>query len=173
MRRTSFAGMNCSVAGALEILGEWWTMLIVRDAFMGVRRFEDFQRRLGIARNVLTTRLQKLVAAGILERRRYQERPERFEYRLTAKGIELYPILVSLMQWGDRWAPAETKGPPVVLIHRECGHESRPHLVCDHCGAPADPRQMVPVAGPGYDDREELAPHLHPRPPVATRRSGT
>jgi DNA-binding HxlR family transcriptional regulator len=171
MRRTSFAGMNCSVAGALEILGEWWTMLIVRDAFMGVRRFEDFQRRLGIARNVLTTRLQKLVAAGVLERRRYQERPERFEYRLTEKGLELYPILVSLMQWGDRWAPGESPGPPVILVHRGCGHASQPHLVCNQCGEPADPRQMDPVAGPGFDDREELAPHLRPRP-VASGRSG-
>src|SRR5258706_446753 len=83
MRRTSFAGMNCSVAGALEIVGEWWTFLVLRDAFLGVRRFEDFQRRLGIARNVLTARLQTLVSHGILERRRYQERPERYEYRLT------------------------------------------------------------------------------------------
>jgi DNA-binding HxlR family transcriptional regulator len=170
MRRTSFAGMNCSVAGALEILGEWWTMLIVRDAFMGVRRFEDFQRRLGIARNVLTTRLQKLVGAGILERRRYQERPTRFEYRLTDKGLELYPILVSLMQWGDRWAEGGS-GPPVVLVHRICGHPSEPHLVCDHCGEPADPRQMQPVAGPGFDRREELAPHM--RPQVASEVSGT
>ncbi len=164
--------MNCSVAGALEILGEWWTMLIVRDAFMGVRRFEDFQRRLGIARNVLTTRLQKLVAAGILERRRYQERPERFEYRLTEKGLELYPILVSLMQWGDRWAEGGN-GPPVVLVHRTCGHRSVPHLVCDQCGEPADPRQMQPVAGPGFDRREELAPHMRPAAPVASEVSGT
>lgn len=159
MRRTSFAGMNCSVAGALEILGEWWTMLIVRDAFMGVRRFEDFQRRLGIARNVLTTRLQKLVASGILERRRYQERPERFEYRLTAKGLDLYPILVSLLQWGDRWAPAEG-GPPVLLVHRDCGQVSSPYLVCDHCGEPIDPRRVDPVAGPGHDAAKDPAPHL-------------
>src|SRR5437867_2038639 len=100
MRRTSFAGMNCSVAASLEILGEWWTFLVLRDAFFGVRRFEDFQRRLGIARNVLTTRLQTLVNHGVLERRLYQDHPPRYEYRLTQKGLELHPVLVSLMKWG-------------------------------------------------------------------------
>ena len=117
MRRTSFAGMNCSVAGALEIVGEWWTFLVLRDAFLGVRRFEDFQRRLGIARNVLTARLQTLVSHGILERRLYQVRPERFEYRLTDKGLELHPILVSLMQWGDKWGGVAA-APPMELVHK-------------------------------------------------------
>src|SRR5512140_1885367 len=103
MRRTSFADMNCSVARTLEVIGEWWSMLVVREAFNGVRRFDDFQARLGIARNVLATRLQSLVEHGILDRRLYQERPERYEYRLTEKGRELYPVLISMMRWGDRW----------------------------------------------------------------------
>ena len=163
MRRTSFAGMNCSVAGALEILGEWWTFLVLRDAFLGVRRFEDFQRRLGIARNVLAARLQTLVAHGVLERRRYQERPERFEYRLTAKGLDLYHVLLSLMEWGDRWTGKEG-APPLVLVHRACGHESAPHLVCDHCGEPVGARDMQPVTGPGWDGAEEPAPHVQVRP---------
>jgi DNA-binding HxlR family transcriptional regulator len=148
MRRTSFAGMNCSVAAALEILGEWWTFLVLRDAFLGVRRFEDFQRRLGIARNVLATRLQTLVAHGVLERRRYQERPERFEYRLTDKGRDLYPVMIALMQWGDRYNAGEA-GPPVELIHEPCGEHTHPRLVCDHCGEPIDPRDIRPQPGPG------------------------
>jgi DNA-binding HxlR family transcriptional regulator len=159
MRRTSFAGMNCSVAGALEIVGEWWTFLVLRDAFLGVRRFEDFQRRLGIARNVLTARLQTLVSHGILERRLYQERPERYEYRLTDKGLELHPILVSLMQWGDKWAGV-ADAPPMGLIHTGCGHPSAPRMVCDHCGEPVHARDMQPVTGPGWNEDEELAPHL-------------
>src|SRR5437588_10055882 len=103
--------MRCSVARTLGLVGEWWTLLVLRDSFRGVRRFDDFQRNLGIARNVLADRLATLVEAGILERRRYQERPERFEYRLTDKGRDLYPVIVTLMQWGDRWA-ADPSGPP-------------------------------------------------------------
>src|SRR5919109_5207309 len=137
MRRTSFAGMNCSVAGALEIVGEWWTFLVLRDAFLGVRRFEDFQRRLGIARNVLTARLQTLVSHGILERRRYQERPERFEYRLTDKGRDLWPVLMTLLQWGDRYYA--TEGPPTIVRHRDCGGEVTRHLTCARCGAELEP----------------------------------
>jgi DNA-binding HxlR family transcriptional regulator len=141
MKRTSFAGMNCSVARTLEVIGEWWTMLVVREAFNGVRRFDDFQARLGIARNVLTTRLQSLVDHGILERRLYQERPERFEYRLTEKGFDLYPVLISLMQWGDKWQ-AGPEGPPVVLTHENCGHTPEPALVCTHCNKPITAREM-------------------------------
>ena len=166
MRRTSFAGMNCSVAGALEIVGEWWTFLVLRDAFLGVRRFEDFQRRLGIARNVLTARLQTLVGHGILERRLYQDRPERYEYRLTDKGLELHPILVSLMRWGDKWAGV-ADAPPMELMHKGCGHRSAPLMVCDHCGEPVHARDMQPVTGPGWNEGEELAPHLIPGPASA------
>ena len=159
--------MNCSVAAALEILGEWWTLLVLRDAFLGVRRFEDFQRRLGIARNVLTTRLQTLVAHGVLERRRYQERPERFEYRLTDKGLDLYPVLLSLMEWGDRWTGPEA-GPPLVVVHRACGYESAPRLVCDHCGEPVAARDMQPVTGPGWNAAEEPPPHVRVTQPTAS-----
>ena len=107
MRRTSFADMNCSVAQSLEVIGEWWTPLILRDAFMGVRRFEQFQTRLGIARNVLASRLESLVEHGILEEVQYQDRPVRFEYVLTSKGSELWTVLTMLRQWGDKWlAPA-------------------------------------------------------------------
>ena len=135
--------MNCSVAGALEIVGEWWTFLVLRDAFLGVRRFEDFQRRLGIARNVLTARLQTLVGHGILERRLYQERPERYEYRLTDKGLELHPILVSLMQWGDKWTGV-ADSPPMELIHKGCGHRSAPASCATTVASPSRPATCSP-----------------------------
>ena len=147
MRRTSFAEMNCSVARTLEVVGEWWTMLVVREAFNGVRRFDDFQERLGIARNVLASRLQGLVDHGVLERRLYQERPERYEYRLTQKGFDLYPVLLSLLAWGDRWATPE-KGVPLRIIH-ECGNEAKAQLVCSSCGKPMSARESHGVPGPG------------------------
>lgn len=140
MRRTSFADMNCSVARTLEVVGEWWTMLVIREAFNGVRRFDDFQGRLGIARNVLAARLQSLVDHGVLERRQYQDRPPRCEYRLTEKGRDLYPVLVSMLTWGDRWT-AGPEGPPVRLTH-ECGHDPQATLVCGHCGEKLDARHV-------------------------------
>src|SRR5919112_1114607 len=103
----TYDSQHCSIARALEVLGDRWTLLVIRDAFLGLRRFDDFQRDLGIARNVLADRLGRLVDEGILERHAYQERPERFEYRLTEKGADLWPVLISLMKWGDRHDPAD------------------------------------------------------------------
>ena len=123
----------CSVARALEAIGDRWTMLVIRDAFHGVSRFDDFQQRLGIARNVLTDRLGRLTDEGILAKHAYQERPERFEYRLTEKGLDLFPVLMSLMKWGDRHAPNED-GPPLVVVHRDCGGEIDARLRCERCG---------------------------------------
>ncbi len=131
----------CSVGRAMEILGERWTMLIMREAFYGVRRFSDLQRNLGIARNILSARLQLLVRTGILEKRRYQEEPERFEYKLTEKGLGLYPAVVAIMRWGDEHLSEE--GPPVVLRH-SCGHLADPVLVCAHCRAELDPHDVTP-----------------------------
>src|ERR687885_670665 len=142
----TYEGENCSIARALERLGERWTLLVLREAFTGARRFDEFAERLGVARNVLTARLSLLVEEGVLERRRYQERPERFEYRLTDKGLDLFPVLVALMEWGDRWA-GPAAGPPLVVVHRACGHQSAPRLVCDHCGEPVTARDMQPVTG--------------------------
>jgi DNA-binding HxlR family transcriptional regulator len=141
MKRSSFAGMSCSVARTLDVVGEWWSLLVLRDAFSGVRRFEDFQRSLGIARNILADRLQTLVEYGVLERRRYQERPERHEYRLTDRGRDLYPVLIALMRWGDRWA-ADEMGPPIVLTHKACEHDVMPVMVCPHCREEVDARAM-------------------------------
>jgi DNA-binding HxlR family transcriptional regulator len=148
MRHQSLQHANCSIARSVSILGERWTIVILRQAFLGARRFEDYQRGLGIARNMLADRLRTLVESGILERRPYSERPPRFEYRLTAKGRDLYPILVTLMQWGDRHGGHED-GPPVVLHHERCGHLAEAQLTCSHCGEPLDPREVRPEPGPG------------------------
>ena len=137
----------CSVGRAMDILGERWTFLILRESFYGVRRFSDIQRNLGIARNILSTRLQTLVGAGILERRRYQEEPERFEYRLTQAGRDLYPAVIAIMKWGDEYL-AEEAGPPVVLRH-SCGELIDPVLVCNHCGGALHPHDVTPEPGPG------------------------
>lgn len=132
MGRTDFSAMQCSVARTLEVIGERWSLLILRDAFYGVRRFDDFQRDLGIARNVLTNRLGELVAHGVFARHEYQQHPPRFEYRLTAKGRDLLPIVLAMMRWGDRWATDD--GPPVTLTHRTCGAVTDPLVTCSHCG---------------------------------------
>jgi DNA-binding HxlR family transcriptional regulator len=136
---------DCSIGRAMEVLGERWTFLILREAFYGVRRFSDMQRNLGIARNMLSTRLQTLVGAGVLERRLYQEEPARYEYRLTEAGRDLYPAIVTLMQWGDKHLQGEL-GPPVVLRHNTCGHVADPRLVCGHCGEELRPRDVTPEA---------------------------
>ena len=139
--------MSCSVAQCLEVVGEWWTMLIVRDAFLGIRRFDDFQARTGISRNVLAARLEHLVDNGVLERRQYQDRPPRHEYVLTEKGRDLWHVLTAMREWGDRWAAPE--GPPVELVHRACDHVTHTAVVCDHCGEPLDARSVRAVPGPG------------------------
>ncbi|HEX2849247.1 MAG TPA: helix-turn-helix domain-containing protein [Acidimicrobiales bacterium] len=139
---------DCSIARTLEIIGERWTMLILRDSFRGVRRFEDFQRDLGIARNILTDRLHKLVEAGILARRPYQSRPTRYEYRLTPKGIDLSPALVALMRWGDKWL-ADDGGPPLVLTHAGCDAPLDQTFVCWACNTTVTPTEIRSRPGPG------------------------
>lgn len=147
MDEISASTYQCSVARTVEVVGERWTMLILREAFLGVKRFDHIQRDLGIARNILSDRLGKLVDQEILEKRRYSERPPRYEYRLTAKGRDLYPIVVTLMQWGDKYtAPG---GAPVILVHDECGAVTSPLLTCDGCGKPVHALNVHPVHGPG------------------------
>jgi DNA-binding HxlR family transcriptional regulator len=138
----------CSIARALEVLGDRWTFLVLRDAFSRVRRFEDFQRRLGVARNVLTDRLNRLVEEDILQRVPYQERPVRFEYRLTQKGLDLWPVIMMLLQFGDRYYLAPG-GAPIVVRHRDCGGEVTGHLTCAKCGAELGARDVVAEPGPG------------------------
>ncbi|MGA2432216.1 MAG: helix-turn-helix domain-containing protein [Acidimicrobiales bacterium] len=140
MERKSFAAMDCSVAQCLEVIGEWWTMLVVRDCFMGVTRFEDFQRRLGISRNILHSRLSTLVDAGILQRVPYSVHPPRDDYKLTAKGRDLWPVLTAMRQWGDQYAAPD--GPPVTLTHTSCGESAHAVMVCEHCGQRLDARDV-------------------------------
>jgi DNA-binding HxlR family transcriptional regulator len=136
--RKSLADQECSIARALDVVGEWWTLLILRDAFRGVHRFDDFLSSLGIARNVLAVRLTKLVEHEVLERRPVPGHAGRHEYRLTEKGRDLQPVLLTLLRWGDRWT-AEDGEPPVILDHTGCGHDADPKVVCGHCGGELHP----------------------------------
>jgi DNA-binding HxlR family transcriptional regulator len=149
MDRKSFAGMDCSVAQCLEVVGEWWSMLIVRDAFLGVTRFDDFQRRLGISRNILHDRLNTLVDADVLTRIRYSEHPVRHDYRLTDKGRDLWPVLTAMRQWGDRHvAPS---GPPLVVTHKACGAVTEAVMVCSSCGERIGARDVHAAVSPGHE----------------------
>lgn len=152
--------MDCSVAQCLEVIGEWWSMLIVRDAFLGVTRFEEFQRRLGISRNILQQRLSTLVEAGVLVRVPYSEHPVRHDYRLTDKGRDLWPVLTAMRQWGDDYAAPS--GPPIQVAHKGCGSTAAAVLVCGSCGEPIGPRDMRAFAGPGRDGAKVIA-HRAPR----------
>jgi DNA-binding HxlR family transcriptional regulator len=147
--------LNCSLFRAMDLLGDRWTMLVLREAFVGVRRFTEMQRDLGVARNVLTHRLNMLVEAGVLERRQYQDRPVRHEYRLTERGRELQPAILTLMHWGDRHLAPD--GPPVVLEHSECGHATEPLVVCSHCREPLTTRTVRAKPGPGATPAERDA----------------
>jgi DNA-binding HxlR family transcriptional regulator len=131
MLHRTYSDQDCSVARALEVVGERWTILILRDAFLGVRRFDDLQRSLGVARNVLQTRLRRLVDEGLLERRRYQERPVRHEYWLTARGEALWPVLLALMEWGDRHLAEGARAPRA--LHRGCGGALTQRCTCTAC----------------------------------------
>lgn len=130
------------MARSLAILGDRWTLMILRDAFLKVRRFDDFQKSLGIARRVLTERLQKLVDAGVLKRVAYQENPERFEYRLTEMGLDLYPVILSMVHWGDKYFAGEN-GAPVLHTHKSCGHDFHSVLTCSECGEAIGARDVV------------------------------
>lgn len=141
MRKVSFADMHCSVAQSLELVGEWWTLLILRDAFLGVRRFDDFVERLGISRNVLTNRLDRLVEVGIFERRPYDEARGRYDYLLTDKGRALWPVITTLRQWGDEWIYG-AGNEPLTIEHRSCGHATTAELRCDGCGELLDARSV-------------------------------
>jgi DNA-binding HxlR family transcriptional regulator len=147
MQRSSFREMNCSIGQSLEVVGEWWSLLIIRDAFFGVTRFDEFHERLGIARNVLNQRLSHLVDEGVFERIAYNEHPPRFDYVLTDQGRDLWPVVVALRQWGDRWRAPD--GPPLQLVHGECGHIAELVPVCAHCGDVVGPTDVSVVAGPG------------------------
>lgn len=153
----TYAHENCPVAGTLEIVGERWTLLILRDAFLGIRRFDDFQARLDVSRNVLTRRLADLVEAGLLRREPYQQRPARHDYLPTEKALALWPALVGLGQWGgEHAAPA---GTPREFAHAACGTTLTAEVRCPHCDQAVAPEAALSRPGPGFRrGRGELAP---------------
>lgn len=143
MKWNALADEDCSLARALAVVGDRWTLLVLREAFLRTRRFDDFQARLGIARKVLAERLALLVAEGVLDKSAYQERPLRHEYRLTEKGLGLYPAILALVHWGDAHY-AGKGGPPMLHRHKACGHDFRSVLTCSECGEPVGARDVVP-----------------------------
>ena len=146
MRQVSFADFHCSLARSLELIGDWWTPLIIRDLSLGLARFDDLTTNLGITRNMLTARMKTMVEANIVERVRYCERPPRDHYRLTAAGRDLVPVLSALTAWGDRWAqPAG--GPPMLFRHD--GHRCTPTVCCSECGQPLTTKNLAVEPGPG------------------------
>ena len=148
MQRTQFGDMACSIARTLDVIGEPWSPLILRDVYVGIDRFEQIQADLGISRKVLTERLKWLVESGVLERRQYETRPPRYEYVLTTKGWELCDLLMVMVRWGDRWAD-DGAGPPVLYRHRACGEISHVELTCSHCGTSMHAGDVELLPGPG------------------------
>jgi len=146
---------NCSIARTLEVVGERWSPLIVRDLLFGITRFDEIKNDLGIATNVLQTRLNRLVTEGIVKRHVYQQRPVRHEYRLTEKGLDLWPTIVALMQWGDRHAPSPT-GVPTIIKHRGCGGMIDEHRICERCGERASAGSVRALPGPGASENHPL-----------------
>src|SRR5687768_6330087 len=138
---------NCAVERTLSVIGDRWTLLVLRESFLGVRRFDQLRRNTGAARNILSDRLNTLVANGILRRELYQQRPQRYEYRLTEKGIDLYPVLITLMGWGARHGSGSE--PAILLEHKSCGATMMPRLACPDCGEQVAARDVRAVRGPG------------------------
>jgi DNA-binding HxlR family transcriptional regulator len=148
MKRTSFARMRCSLARGLDLIGDWWSPLIVRDLFLGVVRFDELVENLGISRNLLTRRLRALATSGIIERRAYRRRPARYEYRLTEAGRDLVPAILALTAWGDRWARPK-EGSPMLFVHKTCGRHFQPQVTCSACGEAISSDAVKTVGGPG------------------------
>jgi DNA-binding HxlR family transcriptional regulator len=158
LRRDYPALDDCSVAKALEVIGERWSLLIVRAVMHGNRRFGEIQGSLGIARNVLSARLQRLLDEDILERRAYQENPARYEYFLTQKGLDLWPALIALLHWGERNSP-DLEGPRRLIVHKDCGGEVSERGICERCGETLTARDAIQVPGPGAKAPAETTRH--------------
>lgn len=167
MRWEEIDSQVCSIARSLSIFGDRWTLLIIRDAFRRVKRFSDFQKSLGITRHRLSDRLNRLVDAEMMVKVLYDEKMSRYEYHLTEKGMDLYPVLMTVVQWGDKWV-CDSDGPPIMFEHKTCGHVSSPQYACEHCAHEIRAKDMKPVLGPGVEkklERGELSSddpdHLH------------
>lgn len=147
MKWDELAGERCSVARSVAVIGDRWTLMVLRDCFLGVRRFEGFQERLGISRTIIADRLKLLTDEGVLYRSQYQDRPVRHEYRLTEKGLALHPVVMAIVHWGDRYYAGE-EGPPLLHRHKACGCDFHPVQTCSECGEPVDARAVE--ARPGF-----------------------
>jgi DNA-binding HxlR family transcriptional regulator len=152
MRWQQIDTMTCSVARTLSVVGDRWTLLIIRDVLLGMRRFDAIQQDLQLTTHRLSDRLRKLVHEGVLRRVVYEKHPRRFEYRLTEKGFDLYPLIATMTEWGDRWM-AGRAGVPVELVHRPCGHTIKPKLICPSCELKIDAREMSARPGPALKGR--------------------
>jgi DNA-binding HxlR family transcriptional regulator len=149
MARTSFDDMNCSIARTLDVIGDSWTPLVLRDIALGITRFDAIQRDLGISRKVLSERLASLVDDGVLTRVAYQDKPARYDYYPTEKGADLAFVLLAMQSWGDRWVFGE-QGPPVLFRHEKCGAVMSPIPACDHCGERVEVTDLTPLPGPSF-----------------------
>lgn len=152
MKRTDTSDWPCTIARSAAVLGDHWNLLIIRQACLGTRRFDDFQQALGIGRNILTRRLGTLVDEGVLRRVEYQPSPQRFEYRLTDKGRDAFPILAVMAAWGDRWLTGP-EGTPLVLRHTTCDHDMHAIVVCSECTQPVEVGDVRATAGPGHPSK--------------------
>ena len=141
MKWSDLSEEPCSVARSVAVIGDRWTLMLLRDCFLGVRRFEDFERRLGISRSIVAERLAKLVDEGVLRREAYQERPVRHEYRLTEKGVALHTVIMAIVHWGDTYY-AGADGPPMLHRHKACGRDFHPVMTCSECGEPVAAREV-------------------------------
>lgn len=166
MKRTSFSNWPCSIARAVDLLGDAWTPLVLREAFYGIHRFDAFQQELGIARNTLTDRLRRLVDEGLLEKRPYQDEPRRYDYVLTEKGRDFFGVLAAISRWGDRWLAGE-EGAPVAFHHDTCGHDTEAEVVCAVCREPLRAEDTSMRMGPGYPRRLSRRPDVRRRFGVA------
>jgi DNA-binding HxlR family transcriptional regulator len=152
MRSKGFDGMACSIAGVLAAIGDRWGALILRDMSLGLSRYDEFRRSTEVTNLTLSDRLKHLEAQGLVERRRYQTNPERYEYRLTARGWEVVPVLVAMAELGDRWGVSGTDGPPLIFVNRHTGATVRSTLVDQETGSPLGLRDLSAAEGPGADD---------------------
>ncbi|MQY40154.1 putative HTH-type transcriptional regulator [Streptomyces sp. RB17] len=160
--RPSFANWPCSIARTVDVLGDAWSILILREAFYGFRRFDEFQQELRMARNTLADRLRRLVEEGLMERRLYESEPPRHEYLLTEKGRDFVPVLAAMARWGDRWLAGE-EGAPITFHHDACDHDSHAEVVCSACGEPMRSEGISTRMGPGYPERLRKRPDVQRR----------
>lgn len=155
MRWEELHQQPCSLARTLSVIGDRWTLLVLRDCFLGIRRFDAFENRLGITRHILADRLKKLVEQEVLFKVPYQQKPLREEYRLTEKGLELHPVMLALVHWGDKHM-ADERGAPVIHIHKKCGQPMQPMTTCSCCGEPLHARDIQVLPGPGYTEHDAM-----------------